>query len=114
MTVISEPTPITDVVLAFPASVKHLMPPMLQIPAEFRNGRSPWCRLARDWFANGLGKPEFHMAPGIDGDDATRHLSAILKSFEPKHEHKEAAVAYLASLWFQRVVTSTVTYPEAR
>lgn len=114
MTAISEPTPITDVELAFPARVKHLMPPMLQIPAEFRNGRSPWCRLASDWFAHGLRDPAFHMTPGIDGNNATRQLSAILRSFEPKHEHKEAAVAYLASLWFVRVVTSTVTYPEAR
>jgi len=27
-----------------------------------------------------------------------------LGSFEPQHEHKEAAVAYLMSLWFEKFV----------
>jgi hypothetical protein len=36
----------------------------------------------------------------VDGELAIRHLQVIQASFEPKHEHKEAAVAYLASLWF--------------
>jgi hypothetical protein len=43
------------------------------------------------------------MKEGVDGNLAFRHLSAIQRSFTPKHEHKEAAVAYLASLWFEDV-----------
>jgi len=40
---------------------------------------------------------------GIDQNKALRHIKAILGSFEPKHEHKEAAAAYLLSLWFKSV-----------
>jgi len=43
---------------------------------------------------------EFRVAEGVDGGLAIRHLQVIQASFEPKHEHKEAAVAYLASPWF--------------
>ena len=28
-------------------------------------------------------------------------IAAILASFEPKHEHKEAGAAYLLSQWFE-------------
>jgi hypothetical protein len=31
------------------------------------------------------------------------HLKAIMGSFQPKHEHKTAGVAYLMSLWFEAV-----------
>lgn len=37
-------------------------------------------------------------------DKAFRHLAACQGSFEPKHEHKQAAVAWLASLWFGEVI----------
>ena len=53
---------------------------------------------ANEWFFRGL--PKFPEArAGIDENEAIRHLSAILKSFQPSHEHKEAAVAWLASRW---------------
>lgn len=56
----SKPTEISDVQLAFPASV--------------------------------IGTQKVH-----------RHISACLGSYEPKHEHKIAGVAYLLSLWFEPV-----------
>ncbi len=47
---------------------------------------------------------KFVSKPGIDETDAKRHLKAVLGSFAPKHEHKEAACAYLMSLWFEDVI----------
>ncbi len=95
------PTDVDDIMLAFPAGVvSNLMPPMDEIPSEFRNhSMSGWNRWQAEWFFNGL--KELPVAKdGVDQHLAIRHLKAIQGSFEPKHEHKEAAVAYLASLWF--------------
>lgn len=47
--------------------------------------------------ANLVGKPR----EGIDAVVALTHLGVVQTSFEPTAEHKEAAVAYLASLWFE-------------
>lgn len=91
---------LTDMDVAFPARVKHLMPPMADIPAEFHNGRGKWSKFQQDWFYSGLATLNLIPRDGIDLKIALRHLKAIQGSFEPKHEHKEAAVAYLASLWF--------------
>jgi hypothetical protein len=56
------------------------------------------------WFFSGLPKGTvFVPHEGIDPAKAMRHLRAILGSFEPKHEHKEAGVAYLMSQWFKEV-----------
>lgn len=61
-----------------------------------------WIEFQRQWFYEGLpADTTMDLKDGIDGNAAFRHLSAIQGSFEPKHEHKEAAVAYLASLWFK-------------
>ena len=38
-----------------------------------------------------------------DTNKAIRHLKAILVSYDPKHEHKEAGVAFLLSEWFEDV-----------
>jgi hypothetical protein len=93
----------TDLDMAFPASVKEWMPDYDDIPVEFRNFYNKWNRFQRDWFYNGIKIIETKPKPGIDSKAAMRHLGAIQGSFEPKHEHKEAAVAFLASLWFDDV-----------
>jgi hypothetical protein len=93
----SKPTEVTQLDIAFGGDMQKLMPSMLEIPAEFKRGNL-WTRFQARWFFNGLkGKPKAR--DGIDQSTALRHLAAIQGSFEPKHEHKEAAVAYLASLW---------------
>lgn len=100
----SEPTEVSDIDLAFPASVEHLMPVYETIPAEFNlyNGTSPFCKIQSKWFYEGLKDETMPPAkPGIDTTKAIRHLACIQRSFEPKHEHKAAAVAYLMSLWFE-------------
>ena len=87
--------------IAFPASVLHLMPAYEDIPAEYRdmNGRTTWQKLVTDWFFRGVRDLRIDWRDGIDSDKALRHIKCILGSFEPKHEHKEASVAYLLSLW---------------
>ena len=96
----AKPHHVNDVVLAFPGDLGDLLPPQELIPREFWSTPGPdgWCSWASEWFFRGLAKfPEARA--GIDENEAIRHLSAILKSFQPSHEHKEAAVAWLASRW---------------
>ncbi len=98
------PQDVDDVTLAFPADVRDLMPGYEDIPKEFKNfSKNKWVKFQQDWFFAGLGKVEFDPKEGIDPKKAWRHLQAIQGSCQPKHEHKEAAVAYLASLWFDDV-----------
>jgi hypothetical protein len=88
------PQEVSDALLAFPGSVGPLMK---DCPSEFRHPY--WSKWQRTWFFEGLKE---YPAPkdGVDLRKAMRHLTAIQRSFEPKHEHKEAAVAFLASQWF--------------
>lgn len=95
-----QPKAITDADVAFGGSVRDLMPDYAAIPEDFRHGRTQYNRLASQWFFRGLQKSALKAKDGIDARAAFRHLSAIQGSWEPKHEHKEAAVAYLMSLWF--------------
>lgn len=107
------PQEISDALRAFPASVSHLMPAWEDIPEEFQDRHNEWVEFQGTWFAAGLTE-HFSYVPAIDptgdgedrldGELILRHLSAIQGSFEPKHEHKEAAVAYLASLWMDAVL----------
>ena len=97
------PQEIDDVTLVFPASVKPLMPDKSDIPDEITNGRSKWCQVTSDWFFSGLHNVKWTPKEGIDQVKALRHIKAILGSFEPQHEDKEAAVAYLLSEWFEDV-----------
>ena len=94
----SKPTPIPAALAAFPARLGDLMPPYDTVPSEFKSSSNKWVNWQQEWFFRGLDAfPE--AKPGIDVNVAGNHLAAIQGSFEPKHEHKQAAVAYLASLW---------------
>ena len=95
-----KPTPVDDVMMAFPANVAHLMPDMKDIPAEFKERDNPGVKFQQEWFFKGL-KEIPDAKDGIDLNMAMRHLHCIQGSFQPKHEHKEAAVAYLASKWLK-------------
>jgi hypothetical protein len=95
-------------------ALAKLMPPMESIPEDFRRDRGEarkWIALQQQWFFCGLKGYEFISNPGIDKADALRHLGTIQGSFEPKHEHKEAAVAWLMSLWFEDVVPPKTDAP---
>ena len=90
--------------MAFPTDVTDLMPARADIPSDFWEDRGearPWVRFQRDWFFRGLPKgTKIQTKPGIDLRTALGHLKTIQASWDPPHEYKEAAVAYLASLWF--------------
>ena len=105
MTDFSKPFPVTDLDVAFPAVVSYLMPRYEDVPDEFKCFLGGyWNRWQRERFYNGLQiLPK--AKPGIDLSVAIRHLASIQGSFEPKHEHKESAVAYLASLWLEEMET---------
>lgn len=92
-----------DAKVAF-RDISHLMPAYDEIPEEFKGvySKNKFVKWAAKWFFQGLKKEEIPEAKeGIDKNKALRHLAVIQRSFAPKHEHKGAAVAYLASLWFE-------------
>jgi hypothetical protein len=98
------PQPVSPIQLAFPADVTALIPPMADIPEDFRLNRGEakrWIRFQQKWFFQGLSAGDIGPKDGVDLAAAMRHLKVIQGSWEPKHEHKEAAVAYLASLWLE-------------
>jgi hypothetical protein len=101
---VSAPTPVdvSDLDIAFPASVGHLLPAWADIPEEFRHWPgNGWVRFVDNWFFKGTSTRQLKAKPGIDKNAALRHVRACMGSFEPKHEHKTAGVAYLLSLWFE-------------
>lgn len=97
----NQPSDVTDADIAFGA-IRGLLPAWDKIPSEFRerNRENKWIRMQADWFFDGLKTGALTPKPAVDLNKAIRHLQCIQGSFEPKHEHKQAAVAYLASLWF--------------
>lgn len=97
------PQAVSDAMLAFPADVLEMMPAYEDIPKRFKSSSDPFVRVQRDWFFSGLPNG-FPLKPvdGVDLNEAIRHLSVIQGSFQPKHEHKQAGVAYLMSLWFRK------------
>lgn len=73
---------------------------------ECRKTRANWQKyetLVSDWFYLGLASFDATPRDGVNKDAAIRHIKSVLGSFEPKHEHKEAAVAYLIHEWFSDV-----------
>ena len=97
------PQEVDDMLIAFPAGIGHLMPKMEDIPLEFQKGHNKWHLFFNDYFFSGVDDLEFNRKEGIDSEMAWRHIQCIIGSYEPKHQHKEAAVAYLMSLWFDDV-----------
>lgn len=93
---------ITDLEIAFPVEAKtRWAPPEDEIPDEFKQGENDWVQFQRDWIAGLIVDLMAKPKEGIDAEVALRHLGCVQTSFELSAEHKEAAVAYLASLWFE-------------
>lgn len=102
------PMDVTDLDIAFPANALEYMPAYEECREALRalpaKERARWINFQQTWFFSGLpADVEFLLRDGIDGKKAIRHLRVIQGSFAPKHEHKEEAVAYLASRWFEDV-----------
>jgi hypothetical protein len=95
------PPDVTRLDLAF-GNIDHL-PPWEAIPDDFRRDRTPWNRQVGTWFFSGADKEwvaRITPKAGIDKQAALAAVQAVLRSWAPKHEHKEAGAAYLLSLWF--------------
>ncbi len=103
-----QPHEVTDAQVVFPADLGDLLPPWESIPENFRkhygdDESRPWREFQSKWFFSGFDRSAITPRSDVDMDKALRHLKVIQGSFEPKHEHKEAAVAWLASRWFEAV-----------
>ncbi len=95
-----KPRKIDAVAAAFGAAdVRDLLPPWDSIPDEFKGYRNPTVQTVERWFFDG-GRLACKAKPWIDEKLARIHLGSVMRSFEPRHEHKVAGVAYLISLWF--------------
>lgn len=96
-----KPQAVNGLDITFGGNLKDLMPVYSSVPEEFKRSSNPWCEWQAKWFFSGLKGTKLPKAkPGIDRDMAMAHLAAIQGSWDCKHEHKQAAVAYLASKWF--------------
>jgi hypothetical protein len=98
------PKDVNDVTFAFPANVDEYLPKMEDIPQEYcsRNSKSKWVPLFNILFYGGeTDKMWITSKEGIDAGKAGRHIMCIMKSYQPKHEHKLAGVLYLMDMWFE-------------
>jgi len=92
------PREITDIKMAFPSNViGEYLPQKEEIPRDFWEYSNKYNRLAANLFFKGGDPGKFKK--GINRGLAIRHLQTCLSSFEPEHEHKQAGVGYLLSLW---------------
>lgn len=92
---------VSNLDMVFGTNAMELLPPWSSIPDEFKRGRTKWNKLFRDWFYGGITSLDgFIPKPGIDKNAALRMIQACMGSWEPKHEHKEAGVAYMFSEFF--------------
>ena len=95
---------VTDIDIAF-GTTDHL-PYWDDLPEDFRRQwhwrTHPFCGPINElWHAGGkLTDHGLQPKPGVDEEKAMRVIAAHLRSFRPKHEHKIAGVAYMASQWF--------------
>lgn len=109
-----KPIEVCDIDIVCGAKALGLLPPYEEIPEDFKRVRGredaeKWVDIVDDWFFNGAKSVRFiTKSKDIDQRIAIRHLSAIMHSFEPQHEHKTAGVAYLMSLWFDDVTYDKV------
>ena len=99
-----KPQEVQDVEIAFGGDIPDLLPDHEDIPPEFSDNHNPWVLLTSKWFFSGLGKAFWSTRTGVDQETAIRHVRAVLASFAPSHQHKEAGVAYLLHRWFKGVI----------
>lgn len=104
-----EPVELSPADKAFPAHALDWMPEPDDIPKEYwhtSHYNQPWyAELWSDIFFKGLKAielvPEDESWAQGDIDRAFNHLLGIVGSYAPKHEHKEAALAFLTDRWFK-------------
>lgn len=91
---------ITDAEIAF-GTVK-LLPPYAEVPDDFKRGNHYTDVMNCLFFGKALPEIEMEFREGFQDNEAliqlNRVVSAHLRSFAPKHEHKIAGLGYLLSL----------------
>lgn len=84
----------------------EIMPKMKDIPENFPN-RKKWEKVMSDWFFKGMKNAKWLPKEGVQTNKALAAIVTVMRSFAPKHEHKEAAVAFMLSEWFDDVTYET-------
>lgn len=105
---VQDVTGITGIDLVFGKDIEKLLPEWNDIPEEFKDMRNRWHKVITDWFFHGLKNVKWTPKPGIVAEKAAAHINAIMSSWVPKHEHKEAGCAYLLSEFFDDVTYETI------
>ena len=101
---------ISDIEVAF--GTTKLLPKRSEVPEEFDfMGGSKWNKLFTDMFFVGLEDLDLVPKEGVDPDAAFKCVRAHMGSWEPKHEDKEAGVAFMMSVLFEDA-TWTTAKPE--
>ncbi len=98
-------------------NIKH-MPRYDDIPTEFKRFHgNPYVDAVSIWFFKGakgakngieIDGKVFTAKPGVDPKRALAAIKSVLCSFEPKHEHKGAACAFMLSEWFDVKSAQTI------
>lgn len=102
-----EPVELNKVQQAFPADALDYMPDADTARTWLEEqGRDAWqLKFQQDWMFRGVEDLQFIPRDGswtqVEVDRAFVHLGAIQASYAPKHEHKEAAIAFLVGQWFE-------------
>lgn len=84
----------------------EIMPKMKDIPKDFPS-RVKWEKVMSDWFFLGMKNAKWVPKEGVQTNKALAAVVTVMRSFAPKHEHKQAAVAFMLSEWFQDVTYET-------
>lgn len=85
--------------LAF-GNIAH-MPKYHEVPDRFKSDRDPAVSAIHTWFYKGLDVSKIKPRAGVDQNKALKAIGAIMRSWEPKHEHKVAGCAMLLDEWFE-------------
>lgn len=96
---------VSDADVAFPTTPP--LPAWKDLSEDFQRGRGDarqWHDIVSTLFFKGGKLADFGLTPkdGVDITKAIRAIRVCLGSWEPKHEHKTAGVAYMLSEWFDK------------
>lgn len=110
MTTITIPA-VTDAAIAF--GTTDGLPKYETVPEEFKqSNETKWNDLFNKIFFGHWGNKKltgFKPKEGVNPELAWRHIQALLRSWESKHEHKEAGVSYLMSQYFDDFILEDKT-----
>ena len=96
---------VSDGDMAFGGKAMQILPPMSEIPDEFKGFRrdNKWVEFTTDAFFSGIKSCGVKPKTGTDPEKVWRMFQACIGSFAPKHEHKTAGCAYMLSCFFDDI-----------